>query len=73
VETLQNAMVAILKSQQLRNVLVYTTLLLIFATAWVIYRWPAVALPAMAITGVLLCGEALLIYFGVKRLRHHQH
>jgi hypothetical protein len=73
VETLQNAMVAILKSQQLRDVLVYTTLLLVFATAWVIYRWPAVALPAFIIAGVLLCGEALLIYSAAKRLRHHQH
>jgi len=72
VETLQNAMVAVLKSQQLRDVLVYTTLLLVFATAWVIYRWPAMALPAFIIAAVLLSGEALLIYLAVKRLRRHQ-
>jgi multisubunit Na+/H+ antiporter MnhB subunit len=73
VETLQKAMVVILKSQQLRDVLVYTTLLLVFATAWVIYRWPDMALPAVVVTGVLLGGEALLIYLAVKRLRHPQH
>jgi uncharacterized membrane-anchored protein YitT (DUF2179 family) len=72
VEALQNAMVAILKTQQLRDVLVYTTLLLIFATAWVMYRWPAAAIAAIGIAGVLLCGEALLIYFAVKRLRRRQ-
>jgi multisubunit Na+/H+ antiporter MnhB subunit len=72
VETLQNAMVAVLKSQQLRDVLVYTTLLLVFATAWVIYRWPDMALPAFIIAAALLSGEALLIYLAVKRLRHHQ-
>ena len=72
VEALQNAMVAILESRQLRDVLVYTTLLLIFATAWVIYRWPDLALPAIVIVGVLLAGEALLIYLAVKRLRHQR-
>jgi uncharacterized MnhB-related membrane protein len=67
VQTLQNAMVVILKNQQLRDVLVYSTLLLIFFTAWIIYRWPDLALPAAAVAGVLLCGEAALIYLAVKR------
>jgi hypothetical protein len=69
VEALQNAMVAILKSQQLRDVLVYATLLLVFATAWVTYRWPDLAVPAIAIAGILLSGEAVLIHLAVKRLR----
>jgi multisubunit Na+/H+ antiporter MnhB subunit len=69
VKTLQNAMAAILKTQQLRDVLVYSTLLLVFATAWVTYRWPDLAVPAMAIVGVLLSGEAVLIYLAIKRLR----
>lgn len=71
-ETLQKAMVVILNSQQLRDVLVYTTLLFVFATAWVSYRWPELAVPAILIACVLLCGEALLIYFSVKRSRRHQ-
>jgi multisubunit Na+/H+ antiporter MnhB subunit len=69
VEALQNAMVAILKSQQLRDVLVYSTLLLVFATTWVTYRWPDFAVPAIAIAGILLSAEAVLIYLAVKRLR----
>jgi hypothetical protein len=73
VETLQNAMMAILKSRQLRDVLVYTTLLLVFATAWVTYRWPALAAPAIVIACLLIGAEALLIYSAVKRLRRHQH
>ena len=72
VETLLNAMVAILRSQQLRDVLVYSTLLLVFATAWIIYRWPDLAVPATVVAFVLLGGEALLIYLAVKRLRHRQ-
>ena len=66
-------MAAILKSRQLRDVLVYATLLLVFATAWVNYRWPALTVPALAIAGILLSGEAVLIYFTVKRLRHREH
>jgi hypothetical protein len=73
VEALQNAMIAILKSQQLRDVLVYSTLLLLFGTAWVTYRWPDLAAPMIIIASVLLCGEALLIYFAVRRLRNQQH
>jgi multisubunit Na+/H+ antiporter MnhB subunit len=69
VEALQNAMVAMLKSQQLRDVLVYSTLLLVFATTWVTYRWPDLAVPASAIAGILLSAEAVLIYLAVKRLR----
>jgi multisubunit Na+/H+ antiporter MnhB subunit len=69
VEALQNAMVAILKSQQLRDVLVYATLLLVFATACVTYRRPDLAVPAIAIAGILLSAEAVLIYLAVKRLR----
>ena len=71
-EILLNALVAILRSQQLRDVLVYTTLLFVFATAWVIYRWPDLSVPAFVVAFVLLSGEALLIYLAVKRLRHRQ-
>jgi hypothetical protein len=69
VEFLQKAMVAILKSQQLRGVLVYTTLLFIFVVAWVSYRWPALTVPAIATACILLGGEALLIYFSVRYMR----
>jgi hypothetical protein len=69
---LQKAMVTILKSQQLRDVLVYTTLLFVFAVAWVSYRWPAVTVPAIAIACILLGGEALLIYFSIRHLRRQQ-
>jgi hypothetical protein len=68
-EVLLKAMVAILKSHQLRDVLVYTTLLLVFATAWVSYRWTALTIPAVVVACVLLSGEVLLIYLAVKRLK----
>ena len=70
-EFLQKVMAVILKSPQLRDVLVYTTLLVVFATAWVSYRWPDFAVPAIVIACLLLGGEALLIYFSIKRSRHH--
>jgi hypothetical protein len=72
VEILQKAMAKILESQQLRDVLVYTTLLFVFAIAWVSYRWPALTIPAMVIACVLLGGEAWLIYLTVKRLRQRR-
>ena len=68
-EVLEKAVVAIFKSPQLRDVLLYATLLLVFATAWVSYRWPALAIPAVAITCILLSGEGLLIYSVAKRLK----
>jgi Ni/Fe-hydrogenase subunit HybB-like protein len=66
-EVLEKVVVAIFKSPQLRDVLLYATLLLIFATAWVSYRWPAFATPAIVIACALLSGGALLIYLVVKR------
>ena len=66
---LQKAMVTILASPQLRDVLLYTTLLLIVATAWVSSRWPDLAVPAIVTTLVLVSGEVLLLYFVIKRLR----
>jgi hypothetical protein len=72
VEILQKAMVTILKSQQLRDVLVYTTLLFVFSVAWVSYRWPAATVPVIAIACILLGGEVLLIYSSIKYLRRQQ-
>jgi hypothetical protein len=69
VESLHKAIATILRTQQLRDVLVYTTLLFVFAIAWVSYRWPDLAVPAILIACVVLCGEALLIYFSLRRLR----
>jgi hypothetical protein len=69
---LQKAMVTILKSQQLRDVLVYTTLLFVFAVAWVSYRWPVVTVPAIAIACIVLGGEALLICVSIRHLRRQQ-
>ena len=66
---LQKAMVTILGSPQLRDVLLYTTLLLIFTTAWVCTRWPDLAVPAVVTTLVLISGEGLLLYVVIKRLR----
>jgi hypothetical protein len=72
VEILQKAMATILKSQQLRDVLVYTTLLFVFAIVWVSYRWPDLAVPAVVIACILLGGEVLLICFSVKNMRRQQ-
>ena len=69
---LQKVMVTILKSQQLRDALVYTTLLFVFAIAWVSYRWPAVTVPAIVVACIFLGGEASLIYFSIKHLRRQQ-
>jgi len=69
VEILQNTMVTILKSRQLRDVLVYTTLLFVFAVAWVSYRWPAVTIPAVIIACILLGGEALLICLSIRKMQ----
>ena len=66
---LHKAMATILGSPQLRDVLLYTTLLLIVATAWICDRWPDFAVPAVVTTLVLIAGEGLLIYFVIKRLR----
>ena len=63
---LEKAGIAIFKSPQLRDVMLYANLLLIFATAWVVYRWPDFAISAVVIAFVLLSGEALLIYRVVK-------
>ena len=71
-EILQKGMVVILASRQLRDVLVYSTLLFVFAIAWVCYRWPDATVPAVVIGCVVLGAEVLLIYFSVKRLRHRQ-
>ena len=68
-EILQNTMVTILKSRQLRDVLVYTTLLFVFAVAWVSYRWPAVTIPAVIIACILLGGEALLICLSIRKMQ----
>lgn len=68
-EVLEKVVVAIFKSPQLRDVLLYATLLLIFATAWVCYRWPAFAIPAVVITCFIVSPEALIIYFVGKRLK----
>jgi hypothetical protein len=66
-EFLHKATATILSSRQLRDALLYTTLLLIFATAWVSDRWPDFAVPAVIITGVLLVGEAFLVYAAKRR------
>ncbi len=66
---LHKVMVTILGSPQLRDVLLYTTLLLIVATAWVSSRWPDYAVLAIVTTLVLIGGELLLIYLVIKRLR----
>ena len=66
---LDKVVAGIFKSPQLRDVLLYTNLLLIFTTAWVSYRWSAFAIPAVVFACVLLSGEALLIYFVAKRLK----
>ena len=66
---LQKVMVTILGSPQLRDVLLYTTLLLIFTTAWVCTRWPDFAVPAIVATLVLISAEASLLYVVIKRLR----
>ena len=68
-EVLEKVVVAIFKSPQLRDVLLYATLLLVFATAWVCYRWPAFAIPAVVIACLIVSGEALIIYFVAKRLK----
>jgi hypothetical protein len=63
---LEKAGIVIFKSPQLRDVLLYANLLLVFATAWVVYRWPDFAVSAVVVTCVLLSAEALLIYRVVK-------
>jgi hypothetical protein len=68
-EVLQKAMVTLLSSPQLRDVLLYTTLLLIFATAWVCDRWPDLAIPAVIMTCFLVTGEASLIYLARKAFK----
>jgi hypothetical protein len=68
-EVLQKAMVTILSSPQLRDVLLYATLLLVFATAWVSDRWPDLTTPAVVIAAVLLIGEAFLLYLARKALK----
>jgi hypothetical protein len=68
-EVLEKIVAAIFKSPQLRDVLLYATLLLIFATAWVCYRWPAFAIPAVVIACLTVSGEALIIYIVAKRLK----
>jgi hypothetical protein len=50
-------------------VLLYATLLLVFAAAWVCYRWPAFAVSAVVIACVIVGGEALIIYLVAKRLK----
>jgi|SRR5580704_2953150 hypothetical protein len=68
-EVLEKVVVAIFKSPQLRDVLLYATLLLIFATAWVCYRWSAFAIPAVVIACLIVSAEALIIYFVAKRMK----
>jgi hypothetical protein len=68
-EVLEKAVAAIFKSPQLRDVLLYATLLLVFAAAWVCYRWPDFAIPAVVIACVLVGAEALIIYVVAKRLK----
>jgi hypothetical protein len=68
-EVLERAVAAIFKSPQLRDVLLYATLLLVFAAAWVCYRWPDFAIPAVVIACVLVSAEALTIYVVAKRLK----
>jgi hypothetical protein len=66
-EVLHKVMATILGSRQLLDVLLYTTLLLIFTTAWVIDRWPDFAIPAILVVGVILAGEGFLIYVAKRR------
>jgi hypothetical protein len=68
-DVLEKVVRAIFKSHQLRDALLYGTLLLVFATAWVSYRWPALAVPPVVVACVLLGAEALLLYLVAKRLR----
>ena len=68
-EVLEKAVAAIFKSPQLRDVLLYATLLLVFAAAWVCYRWPDFAIPAVVIACALVAAEALIIYVVAKRLK----
>ncbi len=66
-EVLHKVMATILGSPQLRDVLLYSTLMLIFATAWVVDRWPDFAVPALLIVGVILIAEGFLIYVAKRR------
>jgi hypothetical protein len=66
---LQTAIATILSNRQHRDVLLYTTLLLVFATAWVCDRWPDLAIPAVIATCVLLGGEVFLVYLARKSLK----
>ncbi len=66
-EVLHKAMVTMLGSSQLRDVLLYTALLVIFAIAWVFVRWPDLTFPAVLIASVLLIGGALLLYAAKRR------
>jgi hypothetical protein len=66
-EFLHRAVATILKSQQLRDALLYTTLLLIFATVWISDRWPDFTVPALIVTGIFIAGEAYLIYAARRR------
>jgi hypothetical protein len=66
-EFLHKAVATILSSHQLRDVLLYTNLLLIFATAWIVSRWSEFAIPVILIAGVILIGEASLLYAAKRR------
>jgi hypothetical protein len=66
-EALHKVVATILNSPQLRDVLLYSTLLLIFATIWVFDRWPDLAIPAFVITAIILIAEGLLLYAAKRR------
>jgi hypothetical protein len=66
-EFLHEAVATMLSNRQLRDVLLYVTLLVIFATAWVSDRWPDYAVPAIIIASVLLLGEGFLLYAAKRR------
>lgn len=66
-EFVHRAVATILTSPQLRDVLLYTTLLLIFATVWISDRWPDYTVPALIVTGIFIAGEVYLIYAAKRR------
>jgi hypothetical protein len=67
-EFLHKTAAKILGSPQLRDVLLYSTLLLIFTTAWVVDRWPDFAIPVILVVAVILVGEGFLIYVAKRRI-----
>lgn len=56
----------LLRSDRVRVALLNTTLLLLFASAWVSDRWPELTIPAIGIAFILVIGAAILLYVAAK-------